>query len=142
MAQITEEDRLRLENEALSRIVQHFASLPTNCATYKAEGIQVIVEKARNILGEVKRRRKRLNPTGDVERLSAVLVEEARRRGVQDPCVVLERLGRASWEAYLGDLDDDLGIAQGATAFEAVNELLRLVRSCPRILAELNQSSA
>ena len=132
MTQITDDERLRLENEALTRIVNLFATLPMNVETYKAEAVQYIVRKARNILQEVKKRNKGPSKTGDVERISVFVVEDAKARGIADPCVVFERIMTGSWEAYLGDHDEDVGVARGKTAFEACCQLLTIIRRRPR----------
>lgn len=77
--------------------------------------------------------RRHQNRNGDVEHLSNLVVGDARVRGYNDPCVVLERIERASWEAYLGDHDQDLGVAKGRTAYEALVALLARIRRLPRV---------
>lgn len=130
MSELPEIDRLRLENEALHRVVQRFANIPLD-VEHDVGVIIRTIQKARNILADVKRRQKPPRTEDPVEQACFYIVNAAKGRGVIDPFIVLERQSRRSWTAVIADYEINFGIGEGLTALEATQRLLGKVKAVP-----------
>ncbi len=138
MAQITEDERLRLEHEALLRIVQNFANIRTkeNPSPSELQDLLSIVQHrvgyARNILTDIKRRKRVPKAEDPLEQVCLYIRNATKHRGVeQDPYIMIERIGRRLWDASVAGFEEEFGIGTGATAIEAASHLLGKVKSVP-----------
>lgn len=133
---LSEEDRLRLENEALQKIVQSFANMRADNAHVARR-----VERARNALSAIKRRRKALRVRDDLEEACFFIVNIATGLKIKEPAITLSRYGKNEWEAYIEQFEDAefIGVGLGNSPVEAVRELLAATKSyaarCQRGLA-------
>jgi hypothetical protein len=117
-------DRLRLENEALLRIVQTFANLGY-------PHLESRVQRARNALSAIKKRKKALKPRDEVEEACFIIVDEATRLKIEKPTISLSRYGKNEWEAFIEKFEgvEFIGVGMGNSPVEALRDLLGATRS-------------
>jgi hypothetical protein len=123
---LTEEDRLRLENEALQKIVQRFANMRGN-NTYVVRQI----DKARLVLSAVKKRHRAIKVRDAVEEACFHVVNVATGAKIKNPAISIQRYAKNDWEAYIENFETTgfIGIGEGTSPVEAVRDLLALTKS-------------
>jgi hypothetical protein len=123
---LSEEDRLRLENDALLRIVQSFANMRDD-NPYVAHQI----ERARAALAEIKNRKKALKRRDELEQACFHVTNVAVDAKIRNPAIIISRFGKNDWEAYIEQFEDAefIGVGTGNSPLEAVRDLLSATKS-------------
>jgi len=123
---LSEEDRLRLENETLLRIIQSFANM-------RGENPYVArqVERARAALSAIKQRKKALKLRDELEEACFFVVNIAVDAKIKNPAIIISRFGKNDWEAYIDKFEhtDFIGVGSGSSPLEAVRDLLSATKS-------------
>ena len=130
---ITDAERLRLENEALLRCVQKFA----NISAVDHPHIAALVESTRMQLREIAARRKAVRPK-DAQQLEDTcffIVDHCAQAGIEDPFLILERLGKRQWHAVIDQHIETVGFGEGTTALAAAQLLHTRIKSYRQRLA-------
>ena len=128
MVEISDLDRLRLENEALRTLIGQVSSFSDEERPDTRIRLRAIVAKAREILAEVKRRKRAPKPEDVLEISCQHVRNQCDSLGLQQPLIIVERLRAWNYEAFV-DEHDDFGVGQGETAIEAVRHLREQIQA-------------